>query len=502
MFEGAVVQGRIGSSGEDIDGSSTHGYYVRTQDFIKLNLNQIFPDNHHYISLSFVSRMNAAKVFFYSEDRSLLSYKSKSTGVESVSPRLRELYYEVPNDSYYIRIMIYGSSGTTMYSPKDITSIQVEDGQYYTGYESPLSAKDSILEDRYNGLLSKSNALFINLYDKDTIETGCYYYNGRIVNYTYSASDFIEVTPNTDYVFGSYYSTTKKLTNLIFEQYDRNKNMLSYGTQVSSIHTSMNCMYIRVSSTTVRMRGHGIVVCKGSAIDDLPEFYVPYQIDVLKPDSWDLWNYAHACGDILCIGDSITAGLYAPTSVGVIKQNYPYQLSRILNANVTNAGIPGETPKEWLQNEYSRYNYLDYDTIIMWLGSNGGMNYADISDTDSQVYAYKSIIQNILTSNPNIHIFCLTVYATGSNGGGAAFDTVQDTNVAIQNISTEFGTSVTIIDFSDIDSYNHPELHNSVIGDTHLGKAGFLYVAKRITEKFGIYFYSLLSRCEFGVSNN
>ena len=55
-----------------------------------------------------------------------------------------------------------------------------------------------------------------------------------------------------------------------------------------------------------------------------------------------------------------------------IEQNYPYYLGRMLNTEVVNAGAGGYSASDWYIEKAGDYDYTDYDTVIIWLGTNNG----------------------------------------------------------------------------------------------------------------------------------
>lgn len=82
---------------------------------------------------------------------------------------------------------------------------------------------------------------------------------------------------------------------------------------------------------------------------------------------------------ILCIGDSLTEGdygVYGKSGIANVKdKNYPYFLSRILNASVINEGKCGFTAASYLNYYLSwKEKYNDVSLIIVMLGTNGGIS--------------------------------------------------------------------------------------------------------------------------------
>lgn len=90
----------------------------------------------------------------------------------------------------------------------------------------------------------------------------------------------------------------------------------------------------------------------------------------------------------MCIGDSITAGVYDLTTDGhikgiAIKENYPYFLGRISDWDIENKGVSGESPLTWwqhytnpssatpdVQELFSTIDFTADDFFIILLGSN------------------------------------------------------------------------------------------------------------------------------------
>ena len=74
-------------------------------------------------------------------------------------------------------------------------------------------------------------------------------------------------------------------------------------------------------------------------------------------------------------------------------------------AECTNAGVSGITSQRWFENEFSKYDYTDYDTVFLFLGTNGGLpDTISGSNTNDQTGYYCSIIEGIQNANPNTNI--------------------------------------------------------------------------------------------------
>lgn len=212
-------------------------------------------------------------------------------------------------------------------------------------------------------------------------------------------------------------------------------------------------------------------------------------------------EYAHALTKILCIGDSLTSGAYYANgwTGSSIDQNYPKVLGRMLKADVTNGGFSGYSASDWYTNKISQYNYADYDSFIIWLGSNNGLtdtlaedveafdNYADYANTETGYYC--KIIETIKEQNPDAFIVLCTVYASKTNLG--------ETDTVLRKIASKYDCMV--IEMGDLGVAHHPELHAD-ISNMHLGKAGNIYVAQRIVDTLNKRFSRNPILCEFGMS--
>ena len=110
---------------------------------------------------------------------------------------------------------------------------------------------------------------------------------------------------------------------------------------------------------------------------------------------------------ILCIGDSLTQGHIAGYSPAHFEEgvNYPAYFSRMTGAECTNAGVSGITSQKWYENEFSKYNYTDYDMVFLFLGTNGGLpDTVSGANTNDQTGYYCSIIEGIRNASPNTKI--------------------------------------------------------------------------------------------------
>lgn len=124
--------------------------------------------------------------------------------------------------------------------------------------------------------------------------------------------------------------------------------------------------------------------------------------------------------NVLCLGDSLTNGANYDVG-GAIEECYPYYLNLISGWVTTNAGYSGYAPIQIWDEHIDSYDGGNYDACILWLGTNNGLTdtiYDDTQSGDYLTYAetetgrYCSIIEKLLSDNPNIKLYFFTVFAT------------------------------------------------------------------------------------------
>lgn len=207
--------------------------------------------------------------------------------------------------------------------------------------------------------------------------------------------------------------------------------------------------------------------------------------------------WAYAMWKILCIGDSLTSGACwsGAWSGASIDQNYPRILGRMLDAETTNAGVSGLTASQWYNNEISKYNLANFDTFIIWLGTNGGLT--DTLDTDVDPYSdysdfantntgnYCKIIEKIKADNPDCLIILTKVFVSDA------------TNAVIDKIAMKY--ELPVVDNSDLTVANYPELHGN-INNPHFTKPGNLVIANRYVTTLADIFANNPTLANYGLT--
>lgn len=169
----------------------------------------------------------------------------------------------------------------------------------------------------------------------------------------------------------------------------------------------------------------------------------------------------------LCIGDSITEGIFNHNDgeVGIKKYSYPSVLKRMTGIDIVNAGVAGLTSKtwyeasldsksqygSWVNNEWAwsmspeaaegdvvsdSLDYSNFDFAIIHLGINdiGMMGNATIDET---IATFETNINNIVTKlktdSVGIKIFLCTIIPSYANPGNHVYELL---NEKIREIAT------------------------------------------------------------------
>ena len=220
------------------------------------------------------------------------------------------------------------------------------------------------------------------------------------------------------------------------------------------------------------------------------EYIVKQIVNVAKPmlDADETIQWQYALDSVLCIGDSLTKGVPANTTTmpNPMKQNYPFYLSRMIDAECTNAGVPGIKTSEWYLEQYSNYTMTDYNAIVIFLGTNGQLT--DTLDTDVDPYDdyndyaatetgyYCKLIEHILSDNSNVIIVLVNVWRVNTGGNTA--------RTVISKIGQKY--SLPVVDTYDLRYDVNPAYHGGS-NNVHMAKAGYLALANRILHTLRLY---------------
>lgn len=185
--------------------------------------------------------------------------------------------------------------------------------------------------------------------------------------------------------------------------------------------------------------------------------------------------------NVLCIGDSITEGVLA---TGVIGNRLPYPtvLAQITSWNVTNAGLASRTAVSWVNEKLNAYNYANYDTFIIYFGTNdtalntlsgdfdGDTDYSSADDyaatTEGQ---YARLVETILTCNPSAKIFLL-------RGGQSC----RYMHTCIEKLKEKYNAKIIDIDDADDAVLLRDPRYHSVKDMVHYNQLGYCVFASKV----------------------
>lgn len=413
------------------------------------------------------------------------------------------IFKNIVNTANNALVSKYDDNGVFKSSPLQVTSNNNAD---YT-YTATETVENLRISHHMNSLTSISVA-----------KTGAYttnlinYINSNSVDYVDSVSTFIQPNVTTGYYISAngskvthgafQYSDIFKLSkgetlNIYGVNNTQNVALISKYTDagvfisapiVVSVSTNKDYTYtptdpienIRISYFTESKPK--ITISRNS--DYTTQIVNHFDSEKIKDD------YKHLVKDVIAIGDSLTDGGYYTNGYtgSPIKENYPYYLGKITDWSVTEAGTTGYTSSDWWHANNAEYNFANYDTAIIWLGTNKGLTDTLVKDTtitDGQTYLdyanthtgnYCKIIEKALSENPDIKLHLVKV--NDADGVGVA-----TTNKVISQIANKYG-GLQVIDLTHLksgivenSSVIHPE------NDVHFGKIGNIRIARSIYEQ-------------------
>lgn len=96
----------------------------------------------------------------------------------------------------------------------------------------------------------------------------------------------------------------------------------------------------------------------------------------------DIENFPNIDGPIIALGDSLTSGVGAPAG-----EDYVSELEDLLDVNIINEGVSGDTTEDALNRLQSDVLRYDPSTVIVWLGGNDILQryYAEVIDRAIQL---------------------------------------------------------------------------------------------------------------------
>ena len=172
----------------------------------------------------------------------------------------------------------------------------------------------------------------------------------------------------------------------------------------------------------------------------------------------------------LCVGDSLTAGVFNRVDgyVTLPKYSYPAKLKSISGIDTTNLGNGGMSSKQWYE-AHVNDDLSGHDFAIIQLGVNDALQNGGW--TAESVTAFTNIINKIKAQNNNIKIFVTTIIPATSYSG-SAYNSVSE---GIRNLVAELAdTNVICLDMA---IYGHTKA-SSAYNCGHLSAYGYWRLAK------------------------
>lgn len=115
---------------------------------------------------------------------------------------------------------------------------------------------------------------------------------------------------------------------------------------------------------------------------DVDDVIVPNTCPLTLNQLETIENFPTLDGPVIAFGDSLTAGVGAPAG-----QDYVSELEDLLNINIINQGVSGDTTADALQRLNRDVLRYDPSTVIVWLGGNDILQryYAEVIDRAEQL---------------------------------------------------------------------------------------------------------------------
>ena len=456
----------------------TANHYSST-DYIEVN------DNFNYI-VNTKMENDSSGLAYYDENKMFIS------GINLYSPKIQESELSLPKGTRYIRYSFHANQGkndTALSYLKEIYNINgfSKIGKEINEIEKEIKKNQSVTTVEDNIEIVKNVGSFINNQGKE-LQISTYYVTDPI---NFKAGEILTVTSADP--SGSSVARVSKFTE--------NGQYVVLNLATKDVSTFE---YTVTTDMQIKISGHineNILVKKTSII---PSSSLKVLLDNNKSNSINYWSYA--IWKVLCIGDSLTSGASYKEGWGEmagtgasIDQNYPRILGRMLNAEVTNAGNSGYSASDWYNKNFSKYNYSEYDTFLIWLGTNYGCssmptdeeissfipNQSDVASTSNQSLYLIKLINDIKAINPDSLIVLMNTFASKSN--------YITNNSVIEQIAEKY--NLPLIDMSDLSQANRLDLHAGV-SNPHFGIAGNVFIANRIVEELSKYFEENPLRCE------
>ena len=232
------------------EATKTYGFFVNQGD------GKLMENITHTVSDYIKIKPNTTYIFtnkseFYDAFRYVLYDANK----QYISGEVGNNIITTPNNAKYIRFSEYGELSIEC-------ETQFKEGNEKTDYEyyniqidmDKVDAYDkSTMDEKLSNIGVKDTTFFYtskNLLDMSSIIEGYFVHQntGELTeNIQYWTSEFVEVKKETDYIYSN---RDNVIDGFRYALYDENYNFISGGFEITSIKTTSNTKYIRISSHT------------------------------------------------------------------------------------------------------------------------------------------------------------------------------------------------------------------------------------------------------------
>ena len=300
--------------------------------------------------------------------------------------------------------------------------------------------------------------------------------NGTLNNANgFYATDFIELSPNTQY-----YQPTFWYGYYAF--YDANKELVeghgNDGSLAKWFTTPSNIKYARFTCTSESAKNGAWIALKANKPSPyatiIDKQYLPSELGE-KTYCEYIGNEISVFNKGLCVGDSLTQGVFNYNSpgvpdafVGYSKYSYPTYLSKLTGVEITNMGRGGYTSIDWYQ-EYADSDLSGYDFAIIQLGVNDALKLGGW--TQQSITAFSNIITKLKNENNNIKIFVATIMPALSYSGTAINAVSQGIRDLVESLDDD---NVILLDMAIYAHTNDSKAYNC----GHLSAFGYWRLAQ------------------------
>ena len=319
------------------------------------------------------------------------------------------------------------------------------------------------------------------------------YADGTLSNSaTYSATDYIEIRPNTKIVLRSEVPSWKLGTQTDdtsgYAFYDADKNFISgvqkhYGIQSVELTVPVNAKYIRLTLISTQII-NGYKLYYSDLIGEL------IKIKNSVTTNENLNRTMGITDNAVFIGDSLTNGAYYTASGTRYRNfyNYPYFLKKLMGINsITELAKNGGTAQS-LWSQFGSQITATNSVYFVWIGTNS--TFTDTIDTDCAGNDYNDYantetgcmgkILGKINSLEGNKIVLINVF----RGGGHP----EQTNTMLNKFAQKFDIDLIIDTYnSDIRNVKYHTAYNGYVDDTHLNDKGNNYMANLVNIQLDHY---------------